>query len=533
MSLSGVRLIAKLTPQGPAQTQTQPTPDGPKAVALAKAPIDEIATPPARYATAAPSDGWTTTTLVRAPGNRGRGGGMAFGGKMKAEKELSDGADGGAVADPAEATAERKLAMLGERRRAADRDKAAGGEPAPELRREAGDDARSAEVEELKKVMDAPASKPAAGLAAPKKSARRSSSKGPGGTNFAAMPKLKAGAVDDNERWDEYLTFQQDNANLIPESYRLDITERYIVEVTDKAGRPLPNARVGVAGDDKLLLEGRTVSSGRVLFFPRTVQESEGVASFDVTVQYGGETIVKSFPRKKHGADAPWQIQLDVEKQQEKVQLDLLFCLDTTGSMGDEIRRVQATLLQITKQIRALESKPTVRYGMVLYRDRTDDYITRRFGFTSDVEAFDKALKQVAANGGGDAPEAMNMGLFAAVDQMPWAEDALRLVFLVADAPPHMDYADDVPYVKTLKSAVAKGIKIFPTAASGLDPQGTYVMRQIGQMTHARFLYIEYGAKGATAARHGVERPTTPKGSNNLDDIIVRIVRDELAEYTR
>jgi hypothetical protein len=175
-----------------------------------------------------------------------------------------------------------------------------------------------------------------------------------------------------------------------------------------------------------------------------------------------------------------------------------------------------------------MEGSPKIRYGMVLYRDITDEYVTRRYGFTDDVNAFDQALGQVRADGGGDYEEAMNMGLFAAVEQMDWSADSLRLVFLVADAPPHLDYSNDVPYTKTLKSAVKKGIKIYPTAASGLDPKGSYIFRQIAQFTQAKFLFIEYGTSGTTGKTHGVQGAYQ---SNNLDDIVLRIVQTELKQY--
>jgi len=340
---------------------------------------------------------------------------------------------------------------------------------------------------------------------------------------------LRAGDVDDNQRWDEYLAYHHANAALVPEAYRLDLTERYVVEVVDRDGRFLPNARLGFAGNDKLLAEATTTSGGRTMFFPRTSPDAQGVTTFDVTVQHGTATKVVRFERKPHGSDTPWRIELDLAKPAGPVTLELVFCLDTTGSMGDEIARVQSTLLEITKKIRGLAGQPTIRYGMVLYRDLADEYVARRFGFTTDAEAFDVALKSVSANGGGDTPEALNMGLFAAVDQMPWSENALRLVFLVADAPPHLDYADDVPFTKTIASAVARGVKVFPTAASGLDPQGTFCLRQIAQFTLARFLFIEYGKD--SAAGHGIGGG--PVASNNLDDLVLRIVESELGDYVK
>ena len=345
---------------------------------------------------------------------------------------------------------------------------------------------------------------------------------------IAQASPLKAGETDDNKNFDHYLLYHQKNQGLIPKKFHLNIKERYVFEVSDSKGKTLPNCRVVVGGDDKLIWKGRTDAHGKLLFFPRAVQGTEKIKEFLVSFNYDGKSIVRKFSRLKNGATKPTKVTLPVQKKLDKVRVEVLFLLDTTGSMSDEIARVQSTLLAITAKIRKFQKQPEIRYGMVLYRDRTDEYVTRRFPFTSDVKKFDEALKQVRAAGGGDVPEAMNMGLYTAIEQMKWTSDALRMVFLVADAPPHLDYTNDVPYSKTLQAAVTKGIKIFPTAASGLDNKGSFVMRQMAQYTGGKFLFIEYN-KG-TAASHGV---SAPHKSNNLDDLIVRIVRSELTAYTK
>ncbi len=337
---------------------------------------------------------------------------------------------------------------------------------------------------------------------------------------------MRASEVDDNATFDQYLKYHIAHSSAVPESYRLDVSERYLIEVVDAKSRPLPNAQVYISGNDKALFEGRTDSRGLVGFYPRTIAASKDVTTFQVTATHGSATKLFELARTSGGKDAPIRLQLATAKAAGPTTLDLCFLIDTTGSMGDEIARIQATLLTITERIRKLESKPVIRLGMVVYKDHGDEYVTQRFDFTTDADAFDKALKGVSAGGGGDEPEQLNMGLYSAVEQMTWSADALRLCFLVADAAPHMDYADDIPYVATLRSAVAKGIKIFPTAASGLSAQGSYVLRQIAQFTLGHFLFIEYGK---SAPGHGVEEGTY--ATNNLDDIVLRIVRAELAAY--
>jgi hypothetical protein len=108
---------------------------------------------------------------------------------------------------------------------------------------------------------------------------------------------------------------------------------------------------------------------------------------------------------------------------------------------------------------------------------------------------------------------------------MEWREGAAKLVFLVADAPPHMDYEGDVAYGDSVRAAIARGIKVHTVAASGLDSAGTVVFRQIAQMTRGKFIFIEYGSAAVSAAAHGVSGSVT---SNNLDRILYNQIRDEL-----
>ncbi len=100
--------------------------------------------------------------------------------------------------------------------------------------------------------------------------------------------------------------------------------------------------------------------------------------------------------------------------------------------------------------------------GLVAYRDKGDEYITKVIDLTDDLDAIHGHLKKFVASGGGDEPEHVNQALHDAVHKIKWSTDkkTLRIIFLVGDAPPHMDYNDDVKYPETCKKAVEKGIII-------------------------------------------------------------------------
>jgi uncharacterized protein YegL len=223
-----------------------------------------------------------------------------------------------------------------------------------------------------------------------------------------------------------------------------------------------------------------------------------------------------------------WTIQLDTERPEpDGVPLDVLFLLDSTGSMADEIDRIKKTLLSISAQISDLPSQPSLRFGMVAYRDREDEYITRVFDFDRDVDRFSQTIRGVQADGGGDTPESLNEAFHVALDRPQWRQDAIRLIFLIADAPPHLDYLQDYDYAETMQEARSRAVKVFAVASSGLDRQGEYIFRQIAQQTMGRFLFILYstGEQGALKTPHDVGDDYTVE---NLDGLIVRLIREEM-----
>jgi hypothetical protein len=182
----------------------------------------------------------------------------------------------------------------------------------------------------------------------------------------------------------------------------------------------------------------------------------------------------------------------------------------------------------VAQRIRDLPGSPDVRFGMTVYRDRGDLFVSRTFDFTPDVEAFVAELALIEASGGGDYPESLNEGLHNAIHLPEWrGEETVSLIFLIADAPPHLDYLQDYDYAQEVMDAAAMGIKIFPLASSGLDDQGEYIFRQLAQISGAKFLFLTYGAGGAP----GDETPHHVDDYSvlSLDQLIVRMVEEELA----
>ena len=217
--------------------------------------------------------------------------------------------------------------------------------------------------------------------------------------------------------------------------------------------------------------------------------------------------------------------------QPAAAQLDVLLLLDATGSMADELDELKSNIRAIASQIAALPGRPNVQWSLVAYRDRDEPLAAQIAPFSADLNTFVVALDGVEAAGGGDYAEDVQGALSLAMEQFAEqnGRQAVKLVFLVADAPPHLDYADQPSYAELLPQAAALGVKIYPLASSGLDAQGAYIFRQWAQWTNGRFLFLTNDANGSTSVSLSVTSSGAAYTVGNLDTLILNIIRKELS----
>src|SRR5262249_44377336 len=176
-------------------------------------------------------------------------------------------------------------------------------------------------------------------------------------------------------------------------------------------------------------------------------------------------------------------------------KVEVVFVVDTTGSMGGLIDAAKQKIWSISNQIAAGKPNPHVKIGLVAFRDRGDEYVTRVYDLTEDLDAVHSTLMGFKAQGGGDFPESVNEALHVAVTKTRWSEHTPtpRLSCLAGDAPPHMDYPDDVKYPESCKQAVLKDI-IINTVQCGNHPETRKYWLDICRRAEGQ--YVQIGADG-------------------------------------
>jgi hypothetical protein len=340
---------------------------------------------------------------------------------------------------------------------------------------------------------------------------------------------LRAGSVDDNADYAGYLAYLDRIAGLGISLRESIAGPRTIVTVVDSAGRPAAGVEVLASAYDSVNVVAdavrlRTTADGTVRFVPGL----HGLDAAAPVTFVAGNATAEVVP----GTDLT--LTLDTETViADPVPLDVLFLLDATGSMGDEIDRLRSTIDSVASRVAALEPAPDVRLAMTLYRDEGDAFVTSTFDFTGDVDEFRAALADVVADGGGDYPEALEEGLAEALEVPSWRDPAaaVQLIFLVADAPPQILRQVETPYTQSIRTAVERGVKIFPIASSESDDQAEAVFRQLAQATGAPFVFLSYGAGGA-ATGDSTDIASTDYEELALDELVVRLIAEELSDLS-
>ncbi|MBX3377798.1 MAG: VWA domain-containing protein [Phycisphaeraceae bacterium] len=184
------------------------------------------------------------------------------------------------------------------------------------------------------------------------------------------------------------------------------------------------------------------------------------------------------------------------DTQSPQARIEVVFVLDTTGSMSGLIEGAKQKIWSIANAMATAKPRPHIRIGLVGFRDRGDEYVTRLTPMTDDLDAVYADLMKFSAGGGGDTPESVNQALHEAYTKFDWTpntgdgRNTLRLIYLVGDAPPHMDYTDDVKFEVTCRDAIKNGITINTIQCGGIA-ETTPVWKQIAAKTDGEFFAIE------------------------------------------
>jgi len=382
-------------------------------------------------------------------------------------------------------------------------------------------------------ILSEPVSSGAVAAAPPSPSAEFESSKPESPKPRSTRPRasgLSAGVSDDNRQFPAFLEFLATKGYSAPQA-NTRIAERVRLRVTDAAGKGLANAKVKVWQGKRLREELATLADGSTLLFPRWLDSTGTLPSLRLEIETSlgkaERTLAPDGPRSL-------EVALPGTRQNLSPTVDLLFVLDVTGSMQAQIDQLKNALSILQLNLGAMPNKPRLRFGLVQYRDRGDDFVARAIPFTEDAEAFSQILSRVEADGGGDGPEDLQAALDTALHGMDWNRGGLRLGFVVTDAPPHLDYGEGFTYAHAAHLARVRGIKLHTVGCGSLGLDGEVVLRQVAQATGGKYVFLtsrgesgesDDGAPGSVSHHTG-----TNWTSERLETALLRLAREEISQ---
>lgn len=338
--------------------------------------------------------------------------------------------------------------------------------------------------------------------------------------------QLTAGEVNDFAKWQLWdKIIDQSHVQYI-NSWRMRVRERYRVQATTATRYPIADAAVELL--DK---------KGHVLFAARTdnTGHAELWANWQTDVQQRPAAI-----RVTHGTEVQTQQQIQLFPAENIFvmdvpmpcanpnpspapdNVDVFFLMDATGSMGDELRYMNAELQDVISRSQTAVDGVTIRTGALVYRDHGDEYLVRLSPLSDDVSVTSAFLNAQRASGGGDFEEAVPEALMAAVNAADWSPSArARIAFLILDAPAHNDTVTLNLLHTQIASAAAQGIRVVPVVCSGLREAGELLLRQIALLTNGTsFFLTDDSGIGETHLK-----PTTDSLKvEHLNDMLVRTI---------
>jgi len=305
---------------------------------------------------------------------------------------------------------------------------------------------------------------------------------------------ITASAWNDNDNYRDWqdLFWQGQNKEVLGKYYQYTFPENsWGFNSTNRVKVTVKNGETLVAGAKASIIN----EQGEAVF--TAVSDSKGNAylftdmpSGSISISSGESTATALFTETER------EISVELQSNAEKLNvIEIMFVVDVTGSMGDEISFLKAELSDVINRIASENSGSQIKLALLFYRDNTDRVPFDYYDFT-DVTVPDgmtlmqNALNKQYADGGGDYPEAVDEALDMAVNKQ-WSTGATtKIIYHVLDAPAHDNEKSVKMFNSAAKKAAEKGIRICPIICSGSAELTEYTMREAAIYTGGTFIFV-------------------------------------------
>ena len=347
----------------------------------------------------------------------------------------------------------------------------------------------------------------------------------PSGASDLEQPRagqITAKAMNDNDdyaAWRSYFAAATDNdpagkfERYTTGDWAFDTAQRVKVTVRDGED-PVFGAEVVYYDAAQVRRVARTGIDGVAYLFPG---------------QETGAVTVKSGESERQGSYSLEARDLLFDLTESEAQVNvirIMFVIDATGSMGDEMLYLTTELHDVVRRVTEQAEGVRIDLALLFYRDDGD---TEKFYYSEFMTVTEgtglqtqlNVLSKETATGGGDYPEAMDEALALAAGKDWGDENSTNLLFLVLDAPPHSDSEKSLRTASAVRTASEKGIRICPVLCSGADVFCEYVTRMCALLTGGTSVFVTDDS-GIGGSHLDPELPDVTV--EKLNDLLVRLI---------
>lgn len=333
--------------------------------------------------------------------------------------------------------------------------------------------------------------------------------------------QLTAGEWNDLHNWNAHWTdlLRDGDIDQHQKTYQFFPKRRYSVILQNKSGMPLSDIPVQLLDrHGAILWEARTANTGQAELWEGLFDDKPADGPLKIVADVEGKTVSLGTPKPFEEGVNLHQIPRECRYART---VDIVWTIDATGSMGDEIDYLKTELLDVIGRVQERFPDLDLRMGSVFYRDEGDEYLVKSSALNRDISKTVDYIRRQHADGGGDYPEAVHTALEETLRQ-PWSREAVaRICFLVLDASPHQRPDVVQSLQRSIREAARRGIRIVPIACSGIQKDTEFLLKFFGLATNGSYLFLTdhsgIGGKhlAPTADVYKVEL---------LNDLLVRII---------
>jgi hypothetical protein len=318
--------------------------------------------------------------------------------------------------------------------------------------------------------------------------------------------QLTASATFDNQKfdfWKGLITSNQEGDGLF-KAY----DERFAFKTKNRITLTFPKgtyARVDLVEKDNVKFTSYADASGVCYIF-----SDESKENYKLNIEYLDKDNNMVTLEDEVSGDKEYTIEA-LDKSRDLIEI--MFVIDATGSMDDEMRYLNAEIVDVIKKVKQDNGNVRILVSTMVYRDKGDDYVTRYSDFTEDVNKQIEFLGKQRADGGGDFEEAVQTALKEASEKQ-WTTSASTKILV---------HVQDVnSWNETVKVLASKGICILTVASSGITKKTEYFFRCQSLITNG--VYVHLTNDSGIGGDHIEATVDEKEEVELLNDCLVRII---------